>query len=84
MPCSIPPSQIALFIAKYLAKLEAYVIAKIYEEVNKIIEKLMGQICPPVKEIEKILAIRDNLVNNWTTSRTSRRGYILHPCWSTE
>ena len=63
MPCSIPPSQIALFIAKYLAKLEAYVIAKIYEEVNKIIEKLMGQICPPVEEIEKILAIRDNLVN---------------------
>ena len=63
MPCSIPPSQIALFIAKYLAKLEAHIIAKIYEEVNKIIEKLMGQICPPVKEIEKILAIRDNLVN---------------------
>ena len=63
MPCSIPPSQLALFIAKYLAKLEAYVIAKIYEEVNKIIEKLMGQVCPPVEEIEKLLALRDSLVN---------------------
>jgi hypothetical protein len=63
MPCSIPPSNLALFIAKYLAKLEAYVIAKIYEEVNKIIEKLMGQVCPPVEEIEKLLALRDSLVN---------------------
>tara|TARA_R110002050_G_scaffold45446_3_gene107624 strand:+ start:458 stop:1279 length:822 start_codon:yes stop_codon:yes gene_type:complete len=63
MPCSIPPSNLALFIAKYLAKLEAYVISKIYEEVNKIIERLMGQVCPPVEEIKKILAVRDNLVN---------------------
>ena len=63
MPCSIPPSNLALFIAQFLAKLEAYVIAKVYEEVNKIIERLMGQICPPVEEIKKILAIRDNLVN---------------------
>jgi len=46
MPCSIPPSNLALFIAKYLAKLEAFIIAKIYEEVNKIIERLMGQVCP--------------------------------------
>jgi len=63
MPCSIPPSNLALFIAKYLAKLEAYIISKVYEEVNKIIERLMGQICPPVEEIKKILAVRDNLVN---------------------
>lgn len=63
MPCSIPPSNLALFIAKYLAKLEAYVIAKVYEEVNKIIEKLLGQVCPPVDEIKKILAVRDTLLN---------------------
>mgnify|MGYP000577687127 CR=1 FL=1 len=55
MPCSIPPSNLALFIAKYLAKLEAFIIAKIYEEVNKIIERLMGQVCPPVEEIEKLM-----------------------------
>jgi len=63
MPCSIPPSNLALFIANYLAKLEAYVIAKVYEEVNKIVEQLMGQVCPPVEEIKKILAVRDNLLN---------------------
>ena len=63
MPCSIPPSNLALFIAKYLAKLEAYVIAKVYEEVNKIIEKLLGQVCPPVEELKRILAVRDNLLN---------------------
>lgn len=63
MPCSIPPSNLALFIAKYLAKLEAYVIAKVYEEVNAIVEKLIDQTCPPVEEIKRILAVRDNLVN---------------------
>jgi len=63
MPCSIPPSALAEFIAKYLAKAEAYVISKVYEEVNKIIEQLAGQICPPVEEIKKLLAIRDNLIN---------------------
>lgn len=63
MPCSIPPSNLALFIAKYLAKLEAYVVAKVYEEVNKIIEQLLGQVCPPVDELKKILAVRDNLLN---------------------
>ena len=63
MPCSIPPSNLALFIAQYLAKLEAFVIAKVYEEINKIIEQLLGQVCPPVDEIKKILKIRDTLVN---------------------
>lgn len=63
MPCSIPPSELAAFIAKYLAKLEAYVISKVYEEVNKIIEQLLGQVCPPVEEIERLLKIRDNLLN---------------------
>ena len=63
MPCSIPPSQIALFIANYLAKLEARVIAKVYEEVNKIIEKIMNQTCPPVEELKRLLAIRDQLLN---------------------
>lgn len=63
MPCSIPPSNLAAFIAIYLGKLEAYIIAKVYEEVNKIIEKLMGQVCPPVEEIKRLLAIRDNLLN---------------------
>lgn len=63
MPCSIPPSNLAAFIAKYLAKLEAYVIAKVYEEVNKIIEQIMGQTCPPVDELKKLLAVRDNLLN---------------------
>ena len=63
MPCSISPSALAEFIAKYLAKAEAYVISKVYKEVNKIVEKLSGQICPPVEEIKKILAVRDNLIN---------------------
>jgi len=63
MPCSIPPSNLALFIAQYLAKLEAFIIAKVYEEINKIIEQLLGQVCPPVEEIKKILKVRDTLVN---------------------
>lgn len=63
MPCTIPPSNLALFVAKYLARLEAYIIAKVYEEVNKIIEQIMGQQCPPVEELKKLLAIRDNLLN---------------------
>ena len=63
MPCSIPPSNLAAFIARYLAQLEAIVIAKVYEEVNKIIEKLLNQACPPVEELKKILQIRDNLLN---------------------
>lgn len=63
MPCSIPPSNLAAFVAQYLAKLEAFIIAKVYEEVNKIIEKLMGQACPPVEELKKLLAVRDNLLN---------------------
>ena len=54
MPCSIPPSNLAAFIAQYLGKLEAFVIAKVYEEVNKIIEKIMGQTCPPVEELKKL------------------------------
>lgn len=63
MPCSIPPSNLAAFIARYLAQLEAIVIAKVYEEVNKIIEKLLNQTCPPVEELKRILQIRDNLLN---------------------
>ena len=63
MPCSIPPSNLAAFIAQYLAKLEAFIIAKVYEEVNKIIEKIMGQTCPPVEELKNLLAVRDNLLN---------------------
>ena len=63
MPCSIPPSNLAAFVAKYLAKLEAYVIAKVYEEVNKITEQIMGQTCPPVSELQRLLAVRDNLLN---------------------
>lgn len=63
MPCSIPPSNLAAFIARYLAQLEAIVIAKVYEEVNKIIEKLLNQACPPVEELKRILQVRDNLLN---------------------
>ena len=63
MPCSIPPSNLAAFIARYLAQLEAIVIAKVYEEVNKIIEKLLNQTCPPVEELKRILQVRDNLLN---------------------
>ena len=63
MPCRVPPSELSAFIAKLLAKAEAFVINKVNEEVNKIIEKLLGQACPPVEEIERILKIRDNLVN---------------------
>lgn len=63
MPCSIPPSNLAAFIARYLAQLEAIVIAKVYEEVNKIVEKLLNQSCPPVEELKRILQIRDNLLN---------------------
>ena len=63
MPCRVPPSELSAFIAKLLAKAEAYVINKVNEEVNIIIEKLLGQVCPPVEEIERILQIRDNLVN---------------------
>ena len=63
MPCSIPPSNLAAFIARYLAQLEAIVIAKVYEEVNKIIEKLLNQTCPSVEELKRILQVRDNLLN---------------------
>jgi len=63
MPCSIPPSQLTNFIAKMLGKAEAYVIKKVNEEINKIVEQLLGQVCPPVEEIERILKVRDNLVD---------------------
>lgn len=63
MPCRVPPSELSTFIAKMLAKAEAFVINKVNEEVNKIIENLLGQVCPPVEEIERMLKIRDNLVN---------------------
>lgn len=63
MPCSIPPSKLSEFIAKYLGQLEAAVYAKILEEVSKIQQRLLGSICPPVDEIEKILKVRDNLLN---------------------
>ena len=63
MPCSIPPSKLAEFIAKFLGQLEARVYALVLKEVSKIQQKLLGSICPPVKEIEKILKVRDNLLN---------------------
>jgi len=63
MPCSIPPSKLAEFIAKFLGQLEARVYALVLKEVSKIQQKLLGSICPPVEEIEKILKVRDNLLN---------------------
>ena len=63
MPCSIPPSKLAEFIAKFLGQLESRVYALVLKEVSKIQQQLLGSICPPVAEIEKILKVRDNLVN---------------------
>ena len=63
MPCSIPPSKLAEFIAKFLGQLESRVYALVLKEVSKIQQKLLGSICPPVEEIEKILKVRDNLLN---------------------
>ena len=63
MPCRVPPSELSAFIAQLLGKAEAFVINKVNEEVNKIREELLGQVCPPVEEIERILKLRDNLVN---------------------
>ena len=63
MPCSIPPSKLSEFIAKFLGKLEAAIWARVLEEVAKIQQRLLGSICPPVEEIEKILKVRDNLLN---------------------
>ena len=62
MPCSIPASQLSAWIAQQIAKARAFVIGKVMEEVNKILEQLRADICPPVEELEKILAIRDSLV----------------------
>jgi len=62
MPCSIPASQLSAWIAQQIGKARAFVIGKVTEEVNKITEKLSGEICPPVEELEKILAVRDSLV----------------------
>jgi hypothetical protein len=62
MPCSIPASQLSAWIAQQIGKARAFVIGKVMEQVNKITEQLSGDSCPPVEELEKILAIRDNLV----------------------
>ena len=63
MPCSIPPSKLAEFVAKFLGQLESRVYALVLKEVSKIQQQLLGSICPPVAEIEKILKVRDNLLN---------------------
>ena len=63
MPCSIPPSKLTDFIAKFLGKLESIIYARVLEEVSKIQQKLLGALCPPVDEIEKMLKVRDNLLN---------------------
>lgn len=64
MACKLPPSQLTAFIAQQVAKAEAFVVGKVSEEVNKIKEKLSidGEICPPVEELEKLLELRDNLL----------------------
>lgn len=63
MPCSIPPSLLAEFIAAQLAKLQAKIMAKVQEKVSEIQQKLLGDFCPPVDEIKRLLAQRDNLLN---------------------
>ena len=63
MPCSIPPSQLAAFVASLLGQLEGKVMARVLSEVQKIIAKLRGNICPPVEELKKIIKVRDNLTN---------------------
>lgn len=63
MPCSIPPSLLAQFIANQLAKLQANVMAKVQEKVAEIQQKLLGDFCPPVDEIKRLLVQRDNLLN---------------------
>jgi len=61
MPCSIPASQLSAWIAQQVGKARAVVIGRVQKEVNKLNEQLSGDTCPPVEELEKILAIRDNL-----------------------
>ena len=63
MPCSIPPSQLAAFVASLLGQLEGKVMARVLSEVQKIIAKLRGSVCPPVEELKKIIKVRDNLTN---------------------
>jgi hypothetical protein len=46
-------SKLAEFVAQNLGKLQAMAIAKVQEEVQKIIDKLKNQ-CPPVEELEKL------------------------------
>lgn len=63
MPCSIPPSLLAEFIAAQLARIEGIVIAKIYEKVAEIRQKLLAGLCPVVDEIKRLLKQRDNLLD---------------------
>tara|TARA_B100000963_G_scaffold349387_1_gene358376 strand:+ start:4286 stop:5125 length:840 start_codon:yes stop_codon:yes gene_type:complete len=62
MPCSIPPSQLAAFVAQLLGKLEGMVMARVLAEIQKILNKLRG-VCPDIPELKKILVTRDNLIN---------------------
>ena len=63
MPCSIPPSQLAAFVARLLGNLEGKVMGRVLAEVQKIIASLRGDICPPVDELKKLIKKRDNLIN---------------------
>ena len=63
MPCSIPPSQLAAFVAKLLGDLEGTVMGRVLAEVQKIIASLRGNVCPPVEELKRIIKVRDNLTN---------------------
>jgi len=62
MPCGIPQSLLANFIAQLVGKLEGMIMAKVQELVAQVMQELQG-ICPDLSRLKEILKTRDNLVN---------------------
>lgn len=63
MPCSIPPSQLAAFVARLLGNLEGKVMGRVLAEVQRVESSLSSDECPSVSELKRLIKVRDNLIN---------------------
>ena len=66
MPCTIPPSQLGLFIGKLIGKLEGLIMAQVTKLIAKVLQELLGNFCPDLSILENILKTRDSLINKIT------------------
>lgn len=61
MPCGIPESLLAQFIAKLVGKAEGIIMSKVTKLVAEVQEELQG-VCPEFNRLKAILKTRDNLI----------------------